>query len=85
MPTFTIFYPEGSTFNAIEGVPPVDQTALVASLQAQVAALTAERDAALSANTALQAKIDAVRADAEARKAADAASVDGQNVLDILG
>jgi xylose isomerase len=52
---------------------------------AALAAMTAERDAAAAAAAALQAKVDAVRADAQARKDADAAKVDGQNVLDILG
>jgi hypothetical protein len=79
-----VYHPVGSVVNAVEGDPPVDQSSLVASLQSQVTALTTERDAALSANTALQAKITAARAAAEATKAADAATVDGQSVLDAL-
>jgi hypothetical protein len=52
----------------IDGEPPVDQSALVAQLQAQIASLTAFKDMAV--------------ADANARKAADAAHVDGQNLID---
>jgi hypothetical protein len=52
----------------IDGEPPVDQSALVAQLQAQIASLTAFKDMAV--------------ADANARKAADAANVDGQNLID---
>lgn len=52
----------------IDGDPPVDQSALVAQLQAENAQFRAFRDA--------------VVADANARKAADAAKVDGQDVLD---
>ena len=47
-----------------------DETALIAQLQADNAALTA--------------KIDAARAAAQAAKDADAATVDGQAVLDAL-
>jgi multidrug resistance efflux pump len=72
----TIFKPADVIVTVIDGDPPVDQSTLVASLQADLAAANAS-------NAQLQAKIDAVRADAEARKAADAANVDGQNVLDI--
>jgi hypothetical protein len=52
----------------VDGNPPLDQSALVAQLQAENAALKQFRDAAV--------------ADANARKAADAAKVDGQNLLD---
>lgn len=52
----------------INGNPPTDQSALVAQLQADIAKLKAFRDAVI--------------ADANARKAADAAKVDGQNLID---
>jgi hypothetical protein len=84
METIHVYYPAGSVVNAVEGDPPVDQSSLVASLQSQVTALTTERDAAVSANGALQAKINAARAAAEVAKTADAATVDGQSVLDAL-
>jgi uncharacterized protein YlxW (UPF0749 family) len=73
----TVFKPANVQVIVIDGDPPVDQSALVASLQSQVATLTGERDA-------LQAKIAAARAAAEAAKAADAANVEGQSVLDAL-
>jgi hypothetical protein len=66
----TIFKPAEVTVTVIDGDPPVDQTSLVASLQADLAAANA--------------KIAAARAAAEAAKAADAATVDGQSVLDAL-
>lgn len=59
-----IFY-DSSTEPApvvIDGAPPVDQSAEVAALQAQVAQITSERDAAQAQATALQAKIDAAKA-----------------------
>lgn len=61
----------------IDGEPPVDQSALVSQLQAQVTQLTGERDA-------LQTKIDAAIIAAQAEKTADAANVAGQGVLDAL-
>ncbi len=73
----TVFKPANIQVVVIDGDPPVDQSALVASLQAEVAALTAERDG-------LQSKIFAARAAAEAAKVADAAHVEGQAVLDAL-
>jgi hypothetical protein len=62
----------------IDGDPPTDQSALVAQLQAQVAALTVERDAR-------QAAIVAMKAAAQADKDADAANAAGQGVLDAAG
>lgn len=59
------------------GTPPQDQSALVTSLQADLAARTTERDK-------LQGKLDSLKANAEARKAADAQKVDGQDDLDII-
>ncbi len=41
----TIFKDPAITVTVIDGAPPVDQSALVASLQAQLATRTAERDA----------------------------------------
>lgn len=85
MAQVTIFKDAAISIDVIDGIPPVDQTADVAALTAQVAALadslttrTAERDSAL-------AKVDIARADAIARRDADAAKVDGQELLDALG
>jgi hypothetical protein len=57
MADVTIFKPATLTVSVIDGVPPIDQTALVASLQAQVVALTASLAAMTSARDALQTKI----------------------------
>ena len=77
MATVTIFKPADLTINVVDGNPPVDQTAEVAALQAQVAVLqadlasmTALRDAAVSAGAVLQAKIDAAKPAVDAAKAA---------------
>jgi len=56
------------------GAAPDDQGPLIAQLTADLAAMTADRD------RILQIAI----ADGEARKAKDAASVDGQDLLDKL-
>jgi ethanolamine utilization cobalamin adenosyltransferase len=50
MAQVTIYKPADVTVTVIDGEPPVDQSAEVAALQAQVQSLTAE-------NTALQVKI----------------------------
>lgn len=78
MPNLTVFHDPEINVAVIPGDPPVDQSALVASLTAQVATLTSERDAAL-------AKVAIARADAQARKDADAAKTEGQDLLDALG
>lgn len=52
----TVFHDADITVTVIDGPPPVDQTALVATLTASLAAMTAERDA-------LIAKIAAAEAD----------------------
>lgn len=70
MADITIYKPPGVTVDVIDGAPPADQSA-------EIAALTA-------ANAALQSKIDAARAAAQAAKDADAATIDGQAVLDAL-
>lgn len=70
MANMTIFKDASIIIEIIDGVPPIDQTAEVAALTAQVAALTA--------------KVDLARADAQARKDADAAKVEGQALLDAL-
>jgi hypothetical protein len=49
MADITIYKPAAVTVEVVDGVPPVDQTALVAQLQAQVAALQAKIDAATAA------------------------------------
>jgi hypothetical protein len=73
----TIYKPAGTTIDIIDGDPPVDQSATVAQLQADLATRTGERDA-------LQTKIDNARTAAQAAKDADAANVEGQAVLDAL-
>ena len=70
MADITIYKPAALMLNVIDGDSPADQSALVAQLQADNATLTA--------------KIDAARAAAQAAKDADAATVDGQAVLDAL-
>jgi multidrug resistance efflux pump len=74
----TIFKPSDVQVTVIDGDPPVDQSATVAQLQADLAAANA-------ANATLQSRIDAARAAAQAAKDRDAASVEGQDVLDALG
>lgn len=44
-----LYVPVGTSVTVIEGDPPVDQSAEVATLQDQVATLTAERDQAVDA------------------------------------
>jgi len=65
----TIFKKPGVVVQVIDGDPPVDQTALVASLNAlvadqngQIQTLTVERDAALALAGARQSKIDVAKA-----------------------
>lgn len=59
----------------IDGDPPADQSALVAQLQQDLAAANATI-------TQFKAFRDTVVADANARKAADAAKEEGQDVID---
>lgn len=70
MADITIYKDAAVTVEVIDGVPPADQSAAIAALQAQVDALTA--------------KIVAARAAAQASKDADALTVEGQAVLDAL-
>ena len=49
-----------------------------------IADLTAQLAAANAANAALQGKLDAVRVKAQALKDRDNASVDGQDILDVV-
>lgn len=70
MADITIYKDASVTVEVIDGVPPADQSAAIAALQAQVDALTA--------------KIVAARAAAQASKDADALTVEGQAVLDAL-
>ena len=49
MADVTVYKPANVTVQVVDGNPPVDQSALVASLQAQVAALQAKIDAAKAA------------------------------------
>jgi predicted secreted protein len=84
MADVTIYKPATLTISVIDGNPPADQSALVASLQGQVATLTASLATATTARDAALAKVAIARADAQARKDADAAKVDGQALLDAL-
>ena len=70
MADITIYKDASVTVEVLDGVPPADQSAAIAALQAQVDALTA--------------KIVAARAAAQASKDADALTVEGQAVLDAL-
>lgn len=70
MADITIYKPSTLTVQVLEGEPPADQSVLIAQLQAD--------------NATLQAKIDAARTAAQAAKDRDAATVDGQAVLDAL-
>ena len=47
MADITVYKPAAVTLVVVDGDPPVDQTALVASLQAQVASLQSQLTAAL--------------------------------------
>jgi hypothetical protein len=67
MAQVTIFKPAEITVQVIDGNPPVDQSAELEALQAQLATVTAER-------AALQAKIDASRAKLDELSAQDAAA-----------
>lgn len=67
MATVTIHKPVDLQIVVIDGEPPVDQSAEVTALQAQVSTLTTERDAALG-------KIEAIRQRAQEKKAAQAAA-----------
>lgn len=49
MADVTVYKPANVTVQVVDGNPPVDQSLLVASLQAQVAALQAKIDAAKAA------------------------------------
>jgi hypothetical protein len=67
MAQVTIFKPAEITVQVIDGNPPVDQSAELEAVQAQLATVTAER-------AALQAKIDASRAKLDELSAQDAAA-----------
>lgn len=84
MAQITIYHDSDVTVNVVEGIPPADQSALIAQLQADLAVMTAERDALQSQVITLQGKIDAAKAAAQADKDADNANVAGQGVLDAL-
>ena len=80
----TMYVPAGEEVIVINGTPPIDQSAQVATLQAEVQTLTTAVTDLTTANGVLQGKIDAARAAAQAAKDADAANVEGQAVLDAL-
>ncbi len=89
--TITVYADAGEVVTTINGTPPVDQSSQLAALTQQVldlqtdnAQLRAAVDAGLITNLALQSKIDAAKAAAQAAKDADAATTDGQSVLDAL-
>lgn len=70
MADITIYKDPSLTVEVIDGPPPADQSAQIAALQAEI--------------DTLSAKILAGRAAAQAAKDADAATIDGQAVLDAL-
>ena len=84
MADVTIYKPSDLTVEVLDGPAPADQSAQVAQLTADLATRTSERDDALAQVAALNAKIDAAKAAAQAAKDADAATIDGQAVLDAL-
>lgn len=65
--------PTNVTVTVVNGDPPADQSAQVAQLTADLAALQTKYDSYVAA----------VQAEAQQLKAADAAKVDGQSILDI--
>lgn len=60
MSQIDVFNPDGLTLNVHKGKPPVDQSAEVEALKAALAAMTAERDAAVTARDAAQTKLTAL-------------------------
>lgn len=58
MPNITIHKPADVEIVVIDGEPPADQSALIASLQAEVATLTESRDELQARFDALNAAID---------------------------
>ncbi len=82
MAQVTIYDPNGLC-QIINGEPPVDQSALVAQLQAANAQLAQDLATRTAERDALQVKWNAALADAQARKDADNAKVEGQNLLDM--
>lgn len=70
MAQVTIYKDAAITVQVIDGVPPADQSALIADLQAQIVVLN---DKIAAARVAAQAAVDR-----------DAAVVEGQAVLDAL-
>ncbi len=83
MATVTIYDPSNQV-QVINGNPPVDQSALVAQLQSDLAEANESLATANADKAALQTKIDAAKAAAQADKDADNANVAGQGVLDAL-
>jgi hypothetical protein len=61
MADVTIYKPAALTVQVIDGPPPVDQSALVATLQAQVASLQSSLAAATAQRDAAWAKIAAAQ------------------------
>jgi chorismate mutase len=57
-----LYVPVGTTVTVIEGSPPIDQSAEVAALQGQVAALTTERDDATNALALKTSEMEAAQA-----------------------
>lgn len=61
MADLTIYKPAGVTIQVIDGDPPVDQSALVAQLTADLATRTSERDALQVQLTAANAMVTALQ------------------------
>lgn len=68
----------------INGAPPVDQSATVAQLVSDKAALTSANAALQTKVVAMTAALQTLSARADARIAADAAKVDGQDDKDTI-
>lgn len=84
MADITVFKSASISVQVIDGVPPIDQGAEVAILTAQVATLTTSLATMTADRDAQAAKVALAIADAQARKSADAAKVEGQDLLDAL-
>lgn len=67
----------------VAGLPHLDLQ--ISTLQSQVTQLQGQVDALTTDNQSKQQKLDQLKALAQARKDADAAKVDGQDELDLIG
>lgn len=75
MAQVTVYADAGITVDVIPTAPPVDQSALVAQLQTDLATATAARDA-------LQGKLDAVKTARAAEEAGEHSADDARAAID---